>query len=140
MQMRYNVGVNQTSPPSVPPQIPVRLQRYEHGRHSTPHPFWLHPASGACILAIDWFFFGAEVITFEIALVFACFFAFTITTAAVFWIQRTKAGDSFGSAAVKGLFGGVVAGLPTSVAGTLLGTAVLVLSGLSRWNQRRDSR
>lgn len=121
---------------SVPPQIPVRLQRYEESPPRQARPFWLHPGSGGLILGVDWFFFGADAVTFGLTLFVTSFLAFGITAAGVFWIQRTKARDSVPAAAAKALFGGFVAGLPTSIAGTLLGTTVLILSGLSRWNRR----
>jgi hypothetical protein len=58
----------------------------------------------------------------------------------VFWIQRRKNGDSFGAAALKALLSGIVAGIPTSIGGTILGTGVLLLSGLSNWNKRADAQ
>jgi len=124
---------------ATPPPIPVRLERYQH----EPPPrrkFWLHPKSGLLILAVDWFFFGTEIITLELAVVIASFFAFMITTAGVFWIQRRFNGDSVSAAFGKALFGGIIAGLPTSIGGTILGAVVLALSGLSGWNQRRGAR
>lgn len=120
-----------------PSPAPVRLRRYEETATSPQRKFWLHPASGLFVLAVDWFFFGAEIVTLELALLVSCFLAFTITTVGVFWIQRTKSGDPVAAALAKALFGGVIAGLPTSIGGTILGTLVLVLSGLSSWNQRR---
>ena len=115
----------------------MRLQRYEETAAPPRRKFWLHPASGVFVLAVDWFFFGTEVVTLELALFLSCFLAFTITTVGVFWIQRMKSGDSIPAAVAKALFGGFIAGLPTSIGGTILGTFVLVLSGLSSWNQRR---
>jgi hypothetical protein len=136
----WSVNLN-PKPPAVPQQIPVRLQRYEEtvppvGRRK----YWLHPASGLLILAVDWLFFAPEAATFEVAAILTCPLAFAVTAAGVFWIQRRKNGDSFGSAAAKAFFGGIVAGIPTSIAGTIVGTLVLVLSGLSNWNHRRDSK
>jgi hypothetical protein len=134
------VRVNSNSESPVPPQIPVRLQRYEETTAPPRRKVWLHPASGVFVLAVDWFFFGTEVVTLELALFLSCFLAFTITTVGVFWIQRMKSGDSIPAAAAKALFGGVIAGLPTSVGGTILGTFVLVLSGLSNRDQRRGPK
>ncbi len=128
----------QEKPAVVPPQIPVRLQRYEDAG-PTPRPrtrFWLHPTSGLLILAVDWFFFAPEAVTAEAAAIITAPLAFLITTAGVFWIQRRRNGDSFGGALLKGLLGGVLAGIPTPISGTIFGTLVLVLSGLSSWNQR----
>ncbi|HWN94694.1 MAG TPA: hypothetical protein VNT99_06665 [Methylomirabilota bacterium] len=121
-----------------PPPIPVRLQRYEESAVPPRRKFWLHPASGLLILAVDWFFFAPEALTFAAAAVITSPLAFIITAGGVFWIQRRKNGDSFASAAWKALLGGLVAAIPTSIAGTILGTSVLVLSGLSSWNQRRS--
>jgi hypothetical protein len=138
----YVGAVNpEPNPSAVPPQIPVRLERYEHDASPTQRKrFWFHPASGALILAVDWFFFGPEFVTAEAAAVITCPLAFLVTTAGVFWIQRRKQGDSFKSAMLKALLGGVLAGIPTSISGTIFGTAVLVLSGMSSWNQRRGDK
>ncbi len=131
---------SKTEPP-VPPQIPVRLERYEH---SVPpkieRRYWLHPKSGILILAVDWLFFGPELFTAGTTAIVTSPLAFLITTAGVFWIQRRKNGDSFNAALLKALLGGIVAGIPTSISGTILGTAVLALSGLSGWNQRRGDK
>ena len=122
-------------PPPVPPQIPVRLERLEES--PAPRRYWLHPASGTLILAVDWLFFAPEALTAETAALITSPLAFLITTAGVFWIQRKRNGDSFRAALAKAIFGGLMAGIPTPIGGTLLGTAVLVLSGKAGWNQRR---
>ena len=139
----YTLAVDsQQPPPIVPPQIPVRLQRYEETSAPAPAPkkFWLHPASGLLILAVDWLFFAPEALTAEVAAIVTCPLAFLITTAGVFWIQRRKSGDATGAALAKALLGGILAGLPTPISGTIFGTLVLVLSGLSGWNQRRGAK
>jgi hypothetical protein len=118
--------------------MPVRLQRYEETDSPPRRKFWLHPASGLLVLGVDWLFFAPEAVTFASAAIITSPLAFLITTAGVFWIQRQKNGDSIGSAALKALLGGIVAAIPTSIAGTIFGTLVLTLSGLSNWNQRRD--
>lgn len=126
---------------AVPPQIPVRLERYEHDAPPKPTKrFWLHPASGVLILAVDWFFFGPEFVTAEAAAIITCPLAFLVTTTGVYWIQRRKHGDSRKAAFAKALLGGVLAGIPTSISGTIFGTSVLVLSGMSSWNQRRGEK
>jgi hypothetical protein len=122
---------------SAPPAIPVRLQRYEESTASPRRRFWLHPASGLLILAIDWLFFAPEAMTLEAAAIITSPLAFLFTGLGVFWIQRRKNGDSLGAAALKAFVGGFVAGIPTSIGGTILGTLVLILSGLSKWNQPR---
>jgi hypothetical protein len=125
-------------PPNVPPQIPVRLQRYDDAPPPPRRKYWLHPTSGLLILGVDWLFFAPEAATAELAAIITSPLAFLITGIGVFWIQRRKNGDSFTSAALKAFLSGVVAGIPTSIGGTILGTLVLVLSGLSNWNQRRE--
>ena len=122
----------------MPPQIPVRLQRYEHPSDTPRRKFWLHPASGLLVLGVDWLFFAPEAATFELAAIVTSPLAFLITATGVFWIQRSKSNDSIGKAALKALLGGFIAGIPTSIAGTIFGTLVLMMSGLSNWNQRRD--
>lgn len=101
---------------------------------------WLHPVSGILVLALDWLFFGAEVITLETGVLVASLAAFASTAAGVYWIQRSRARDARTSALVKALFCGVIAGLPTSIGGTVLGTAVLALAGLTRWRSLREVR
>lgn len=128
---------SEPEPGAVPPQIPVRLQRYEEPPVAPRKKFWLHPASGLLILAVDWFFFAPEAMSGGVGAIVTSPLAFLITTSGVFLIQRHRNKDSFGGAFLKALLGGLVAAIPTSIGGTILGTLVLVLSGLSSWNQRR---
>ncbi len=99
---------------------------------STPRRSWLRPQSGLLILGIDWLFFGAELMTFPVGgVVLAAFAAFAITASGVFWMQR-RGGDAMATAALKALLSGAVAGIPTSIGGTVVGAAVLALAGLRR--------
>ena len=126
----------------VPPPVPVRLERYEPAatRPTPPVPprpkFWLHPASGLLILGVDWLFFAPEAATMGVSVIVTSPLAFIIVTAGVYLIQRRRNHDSRGAALLKALLGGIVAAIPTSIGGTILGTTVLVLSGLSSWNRR----
>ena len=97
----------------------------------------LHPASGALILLVDWLFFGADVASLGGLVLLTSLGAFTITALGVFWIQRTRARDSVARAALKALFGGIVAGIPTSLGGTVVGTVVLAMAGLKLKTGRR---
>jgi hypothetical protein len=92
----------------------------------------LHPATGALIFAVDWLFFGADALSLGLSTVVTSLAAFAIAAAGTWWVQRTRARDSRTRAAIKALFGGVVAGIPTSIAGTAVGAAVLMLSGRRR--------
>jgi hypothetical protein len=125
---------------AVPPQIPVRLERYHDAPPSPRRKFWLHPMSGLLILGVDWLFFAPEAATAELAAIITSPLAFIIVSVGVFWIQRRRNGDSFVNAALKALLGGFVAAIPTSIGGTILGTLVLVTSGLSSWNQRGSAK
>ena len=123
---------------SVPPPIPVRLQRYDNGETGSAPPrrkYWLHPTSGLLVLGVDWLLFAPEAATAEAAAILTSPLAFLIVGIGVFWIQRRKNGDSFGAAALKGFLSGLVAAIPTSIGGTILGTLVLAASGLSNWNR-----
>src|SRR5689334_3806925 len=117
--------MNRQDPSSVTPPIPVRLERYEESTAPPRPKYWLHPASGLFILAVDWLFFAPEAITFEAAVIITSPLAFIVTALGVFWIQRRKNADSVGAAALKAFVGGLVAGIPTSIGGTVLGTLVL---------------
>ena len=132
---------SESGPNATPPPIPVKLQRYEEPPVSSPRPtpqkqFWLHPASGLLILGVDWLFFAPEATTGGAAIFATVPLAFILVTAGVFLIQRRCNRDAVVGALLKALLGGFVAAIPTSIGGTILGTLVLVLSGLSSWNQR----
>jgi hypothetical protein len=92
----------------------------------------LHPATGALILAVDWIFFGADVASLGGTIILSSIAAFFITAIGVFWIQRNKGGDSVIAAATKAFLSGVVAGVPTSIGGTVVGAIILALSGYRR--------
>jgi hypothetical protein len=98
----------------------------------------LHPLTAALILGVDWIFFGAEAMTLGGSVVFTSIAAFAITSAGVFWIQRSRSGDSGARAALKALFSGAVAGVPTSIGGTILGTLILAMAGLRRGRAAPD--
>jgi hypothetical protein len=132
---------SEPQPCATPPPVPVKLQRYEEPPCAIPpaaprKKFWLHPASGLLILGMDWLLFAPEAAT-GLGVLVTVPLAFVTVTAGVFLIQRKRNHDSFGGAVLKALLGGVVAAIPTSIGGTILGTLILVLSGLSSWNQRR---
>ena len=129
-------AVNEHAQPG-PPPVPARPQRYEAaGDAPTRRRFWLHPMSGLLILGVDWLFFAPEAATAQTALIVTVPPAFLAAGSGTFWIQRRRNGDTIRAALLKGLVGGVLAAVPTPISGTVFGTLVLVLSGLSNWNQR----
>ncbi len=94
--------------------------------------FLFHPCSGALIIAMDWVFFGVEAVSLGLSIPVMSLLAFATTLLGVFTIQIKLANDNWAIALVKGVLGGVVAGIPTPIAGTFIGALILALSGLSK--------
>ena len=116
-------------------QAPMKLPRAEtpvKGRMR-----FLSPVSGLAVLAVDNTFFGANVGTVGLALPVLCAMAFSFTSIFVFLIQRLREKDTLAKSAAKALFCGALAGVPTSIAGTALGSFVLLASGLNHFIGRR---
>lgn len=93
---------------------------------------FFHPLSGAVILSVDWLAFGLDLFSGFAALALVSLLSFALTFYAVLSIQRRLRGDAPGPALLKALLGALAAGAPFPVAGTLVGVAILSLSGLRR--------
>ena len=91
-----------------------------------------HAASGASILAIDWLLFSGNIAAGGLATFLSMALGFTLGGLSTGLIQHFVAGDSLPKSVTKALVAGVLVGLPTPVAGTTLGGAILALSGLSK--------
>lgn len=104
---------------------PVALRGIHKGR-------WLrlHPLSGLAILLLDNLFFGVKIATLGIAFPVTMTLAFWTTLLSVWFIQRKLVGEGRRMCFVKALAAGVVAGIPTSIAGTFIATVILISSGL----------
>ncbi len=89
-----------------------------------------HPASGVVILGVDILAFGPEFFSGFLDTPIMCVLSFMATFPLVLLIQMKWSRNTFGSAFGKAFLGAFLAGLPFSIAGTLLGAAVLALSGL----------
>lgn len=89
----------------------------------------LHPMSGLLILFLDYAFFVEEITI--IAIPFTCLLAFVLSFTGVFLIQKFIDNEDTGRSVAKAFFGGVVTGLPTPVFGTVFGSLILFVSGLS---------
>lgn len=89
-----------------------------------------HPASGVAILALDWFTFGTDFLTGFMALPLMCVLSFMVSFVLVLIIQLKWSRDKIGTALGKAFFGAFLVGLPFPITGTLLGAAILALSGL----------
>lgn len=97
----------------------------------------LHPAAGALILGLDWLLFSGTVLSAGTALWFSVIGGFVLGGIGTGLIQRRLGGDTFRVAALKGLAGGIVVGVPFPIAGTAVGGTILALSGLDRLLKRR---
>ena len=89
-----------------------------------------HMGSGVVILGLDWLAFGTDMLTGLLAVPEICVLSFFVSFALIFAIQRRWAKDSVTSALGKSFMGAFLVGLPFPITGTLLGAAILALSGL----------
>jgi hypothetical protein len=89
-----------------------------------------HPASGVVILGLDWLAFGTDFLTGFMALPVLCVLSFLISFPVIFAIQRKWTQDGLSAALGKAFLGAFMVGLPFPITGTLLGGAILALSGL----------
>jgi hypothetical protein len=102
---------------------------------NNPVPFeglrtFYHPASGVVILGIDMLVFGPEMLSGFLDLPIMCVLAFLATFPLVYLIQWKWAKNTGAASFGKAFLGAFLAGLPFSIAGTVLGAAVIALSGL----------
>jgi hypothetical protein len=91
---------------------------------------FFHPASGAVILAVDWAAFGLELVTGPLALLVMSLLAGVATFYAVLAIQRRFHKDTTQAAVLKAIIAAVAAGVPFPITGTIVGAAIIALSGL----------
>jgi len=89
-----------------------------------------HPASGVVILGIDVLVFGPEMLSGFLDVPIMCALAFLATFPLVYLIQWKWAKNTMAASFGKAFLGAFLAGLPFSIAGTMLGAAVIALSGL----------
>ena len=94
--------------------------------------FLFHPYSGALIIAMDWVFFGVEAGTLGLTIPVMSLLAFATTLLGVTTIQLKIKKENLAIALAKGILGGIVAGIPTPIAGTFIGALILALSGFSQ--------
>ena len=89
-----------------------------------------HPASGVVILALDWLIFGTDLLTDFLALPAMCVLGFLASFFLVLAIQMKWTKDTLPTAFGKAFLGAFMVGLPFPITGTILGAAILALSGL----------
>lgn len=97
---------------------------------------FLHPATGALILGLDWLLFSGTLATGGAALMLAVVLGLTLGGIGTCCIQRFWAKERWSRALLKGVLGGMVVGLPFPIGGTLVGGAVLASSGLDQLRDR----
>ncbi len=101
----------------------------------SPVPFaglrtFYHPASGVVILGLDWLAFGTDFLTGFLALPAHCVLSFAVSFPLILAIQLKWTKDVLPAAIGKAFLGAFMVGLPFPITGTLLGAAILALSGL----------
>ena len=111
-----------------PPKLPVKTEKQRK--------LFLHKLSGLWVFLVDNAFFGVTVATAiptgGFSLLITCSLASLSGGLGVFLIQKMINGDSLRQALNKALLAGVLAGIPTSLAGTIYGAWVLRMAGLSK--------
>jgi hypothetical protein len=106
-----------------------KLSEADGSKESSDQSF-LHPLSGLAILLIDNAFFIGEIASLGLSLPLTCILAFLSATAGVALIQKLVAGNEWKPAIAKAVLGGIAAGVPFPVAGTLAGGIIMAVSGL----------
>jgi hypothetical protein len=123
--------------------IPPGGERRQRGQDKPKEPApakrrsFYHPLSGVVILGIDWLAFGMDLFSGFAALAAVSAVSFVVTFYVVLGIQRRLHEDRPGPALVKALIGALAAGLPFPVTGTIVGAAIIALSGLPTLPWRR---
>jgi len=124
-------------PVDVLPPSPLDASQVTSPAPSTlqPPPFaglrtFYHPASGVIILGLDWLIFGSDLVTDFLALPLMCVVAFVLSFPLIFAVQRKWSMNEVGPALGKAFLGAFLVALPFPITGTLLGAAILALSGL----------
>ena len=118
-------GEGRGSGPALPPPPPNKASvPFENLRT------FYHPASGVAILMLDWIAFGTDFFTGMVALPVVCVLSFLVSFVIVYIIQKKWTKDQTAAALGKAFIGAFLVGLPFAITGTLLGAAILALSGL----------
>jgi 4-amino-4-deoxy-L-arabinose transferase-like glycosyltransferase len=93
---------------------------------------FLHPASGALILGLDWLLFSGSALTLGLSTPMLALIGFALGGVGTGLIQGRYGRDKNTTSVVKGFLGGLAVGIPLPIAGTALGGGILTLSGLDR--------
>ena len=124
---------NRAVPVEVLPPVPREAELPTALRERPPFEglnTFYHPASGVIILGLDWLIFGSDLVTDFLALPLMCVVAFVLSFPLIFAVQRKWSMNEVGPALGKAFLGAFLVALPFPITGTLLGAAILALSGL----------
>ncbi len=94
------------------------------------------PATGLLIMGLDWLLFSEEAATFGVAIPFTSVVGFLAGSIGTYHLQKRHGLDSRPVALLKGLFAGILVGIPFPLAGTLAGAWILANSGLASLRSR----
>jgi|TARA_B110000495_G_scaffold158168_1_gene141983 hypothetical protein len=129
--------IGENEPPRVASAAPRSAPMAESERPA--RGMRMHPFSGGLMLLVDNICFGATALTGGALLPLVVVGAFSVTACGTFLAQKFLDKDSFGEALAKSFFAGVLTGIPTPIAGTIVGGAILGISGLDAMKGgRRD--
>ncbi len=104
-------------------------------RESLPSPVpFLHPASGTLLLVIDNALFGVNAVSLGTGTLLTSAIAFGTTFTGVFLAQKFLQREPFGTSLTKAFLSGVLAGIPSSIAGTIAGGSALI----SHFTKKKD--
>lgn len=109
----------------------------EEPRRIAPPP--IHPLAALVTIVLDSFFGFFEVVD-PLILLFTSLGLGVLGFLSTLFTQRFLAGDTWGVSVAKGLAMGIVAGVPYSVMGTVVGVPLLAWAGLSQWAKLPASR
>ena len=92
----------------------------------------VHPMAALLVLVLDNLFWGANAMTLGVGTPVAVVLSFLAASVGVFIVQRNLAHESPSRALARALVLGILVGLPTSVAGTVVGGWLLLMAGVKR--------
>ena len=97
----------------------------------------LDPRTGGVILGLDWLLFGTNALSGLALTPLLIIAGAVLAFGATYRIERKWSARGRFSAGLAGLFAAIVVGLPFPLAGTAVGTGILMLSG---WRARKALR
>ncbi|MCH2185471.1 phosphoribosylaminoimidazole carboxylase [Myxococcota bacterium] len=97
----------------------------------------LDPRTGAVILGLDWLLFGTNALSGLVLTPLLIFLGAALAFGATYRIERRGGARGRLRAGLAGLFAAFVVALPFPLAGTAVGTLILILSG---WRGRKGGR